>query len=38
MQHNIPKTVKGIYIMEIPVVIFGIIGLIGIIKLKEVME
>lgn len=38
MQQNIPKTVKGIYIMEIPVVIFGIIGLIGIIKLKEVME
>jgi len=38
MQHNIPKTVKGTYMMEIPVVIFGIIGLIGIIKLREVME
>lgn len=38
MHHNIPETVKGAYMMEIPVVIFGIIGLIGIIKLKEVMR
>jgi len=38
MQHNVPQTTKGVYMMEIPVVIFGIIGLIGIIKLKEVME
>ncbi len=38
MQQNISGTVKEIYMMEIPVVLFGVIGIVGILRLKEVME